>query len=352
MAVAKYYDQASSSWLPVSYGGNSTIPLDTVHYVGGSGESAVFLNSWVNYDNSAAFPGTSTQRSARFRKFPDGRVRLAGVIKNGASGAAAFTLPVGYRPVGNGPLNIAALAGGTAGVGFIGIDPATGNVTPANYASGTNVTSYVMLDGIEFDTESMSSIPSGPAGPGGAPPVVTSLPVAPTDGQRILYKFTPSGVSVDSRLTLWHLYYNDADHSWYPIGEQTPIFAYYGPLASTAFAANSWGHVDSNDPFITVPRAGDYRVEWGANSSENSSAGINYWIGLFVNGVAPGIATGGTISGAPNSSSWGATSRGTWKQVGMPVNGTFQMAEYAQTTACTLYLIGRFMYVYPHRITG
>lgn len=49
-----------------------------------------FSNSWVNY--GSGFP------DAAYLKDRDGFVWLVGLIKNGTVGAAAFTLPAGYRP--------------------------------------------------------------------------------------------------------------------------------------------------------------------------------------------------------------------------------------------------------------
>jgi hypothetical protein len=66
------------------------ITMDGWHIVGAAGEPA-FQGGWQNYDAPA-------MRPARFRKFPDGRVALGGLIKGGSAGVVAFTLPVGYRP--------------------------------------------------------------------------------------------------------------------------------------------------------------------------------------------------------------------------------------------------------------
>jgi len=88
--------------LPVgtSDSGLSGIPADLLHshasgsseewhIVGDSGEPG-FTNSWVN------FAGGHT--TARFKKV-HGSVHVAGLIKDGTANQAAFTLPLGYRPV-------------------------------------------------------------------------------------------------------------------------------------------------------------------------------------------------------------------------------------------------------------
>jgi hypothetical protein len=130
----------------------AAIPLDNWHYVGAPGEPAM-VNSWVNFDNSLQVP-TAGQRNARFRKFPDGRVRLAGFIKSGTNNTSVFTLPAGYRPpVAEMPSGICS--GGMAQVN-IGTD---GTVTPNQITGAT--TTYTCLDGIEFDTELNTSYATG-----------------------------------------------------------------------------------------------------------------------------------------------------------------------------------------------
>lgn len=61
--------------------------------VGATGNPA-FMNNWVNYG--------SPFNTCAFRKDAMGYVHLKGLVKNGTvgSGFAVFTLPVGYRPIG------------------------------------------------------------------------------------------------------------------------------------------------------------------------------------------------------------------------------------------------------------
>lgn len=146
-------------------GGNATVAMDNVHYVGGSGEPA-FQNGWVNYDNGAAVPGSITQRSASFRKDPLGKVSLFGTIRSGANGTVVFTLPSGYWPKA-GSKAFTVFAAGGAGYVDVGGN-GNGTVTVFNLTAGTNVAGYVFLDGVEFDTETVTAMPTGPAGAQGA----------------------------------------------------------------------------------------------------------------------------------------------------------------------------------------
>jgi len=118
----------------------SSLPIENWHFVGGAGEPA-FQNSWSNLDAT---------RTARFKKYPDGRVRLQGFIKTtGALSTAAFQLPVGYRP--SVEVDFPALSNGAFGNVVVSD---VGNVIP-NVGSAT----YVCLDGVEFDTGISSVAP-------------------------------------------------------------------------------------------------------------------------------------------------------------------------------------------------
>lgn len=146
-------------WMPEDY------TMDVWHNVGAAGEP-VFTNSWVNYDTGTGAPGTIQQRNAQFRKYPDGKVRLRGVIRNGANGTMAFQLPVGYRPKTNGTQSFACNA--NTDDASVGVD-INGAVMPSN-VGGAVVTSWCYLDGVEFDTEETQMLagPRGATGPSGA----------------------------------------------------------------------------------------------------------------------------------------------------------------------------------------
>ena len=125
------------------------ITMDSWHLVGAAGEPA-FQNSWVNYGAPEALAG--------FRKYPDGRVRLKGLIKSGTANAA-FTLPVGYRPPTNTyfPISTNNGAGTVYGNVTIGSDGTVGMSQIAGV--------WASLADIEFDTESVSSVTSVVAQP-------------------------------------------------------------------------------------------------------------------------------------------------------------------------------------------
>jgi hypothetical protein len=59
--------------------------------VGSGGSAPAFENSWVNYNSG-------THQTTAFMKDFFGFVHIKGIVKNGTTAAAIFTLPVGYRP--------------------------------------------------------------------------------------------------------------------------------------------------------------------------------------------------------------------------------------------------------------
>lgn len=124
------------------------ITMDTWHSVGAAGEPA-FANSWVNFD-------TANYGSAGFRKYPDGRVRLRGLIKSGTIPAGVFTLPVGYRPPKQLLFACDTNPGAMADVRI---------QTDGQVVVQTGSVTWVALDNVEFDTESVLQTASVAAQP-------------------------------------------------------------------------------------------------------------------------------------------------------------------------------------------
>lgn len=106
----------------------------TFRSIGGTGQPA-FTNSWTNF-------GAGWQ-AAQFWRDPLGWVHLRGIIKSGVVGSAAFTLPPGYRPIGN-ETYVVRSNGTTGGLDVL----ADGTVTPQSPSNNT----YVSLSGIQFRT--------------------------------------------------------------------------------------------------------------------------------------------------------------------------------------------------------
>lgn len=96
--------------------------------VGADGGVTSFQNSWVNYDGFG-------YGQARYAKGDGGMVYLDGLIKNGAVGQAAFTLPAGLRPAGTSSTGVFAPAMSNGLYGYLVIY-GDGRVIPA---SGSNI---------------------------------------------------------------------------------------------------------------------------------------------------------------------------------------------------------------------
>lgn len=106
--------------------------------------AAILGNSWANYGTPYAPAG--------YRKDANGIVHLRGLIKLGTMGAAAFTLPTGYRPPYELGFSVPSTSTST------GTSPATGRVDVL--ASGAVVpqtgygsNGFYFLDGVSFYTD-------------------------------------------------------------------------------------------------------------------------------------------------------------------------------------------------------
>lgn len=89
-------------------------------------------------------------------------------------------------------------------------------------------------------------------------PRVTSLPVAPVDGQEIIY------VADAAKGVLWHLKYNASSASiyrWEVVGA-SKLYAEFN-TADNGTASTTYVSL-TNDPTVTVPLAGDYDIDFGA----------------------------------------------------------------------------------------
>ena len=132
-------------------GGSVNIPMDPWHVVGAAGEPA-FENGWVNYGSGFA--------PAAFRKSPDGRVHIRGLVVGGATNSNIFTLPAGYWPPAQ--VLIANIRDPEV-AGRIDITT-TGRIVPT-WPGGA----YLSLSNIAFDTDSVTQWPAGPKGDPGTP---------------------------------------------------------------------------------------------------------------------------------------------------------------------------------------
>lgn len=141
----------------------SSTPLDTLHLVGATGEPAM-QNGAVHLDTNTGVPGAG--RNVGFRKDVNGKVRLQGVMKSASNGTTVFTLPPGYRPVLSDVSQPIYASGGMAAVSVF----SDGRVVLSNIVG--LVTTWAYLDGVEFDTQTVTQLLTGPPGPSAPAPII------------------------------------------------------------------------------------------------------------------------------------------------------------------------------------
>jgi hypothetical protein len=197
---------------------------------------------------------------------------MKGQVAAGTVGTNMFTLPAGYKP----PFRLDIPVATSGGTSFITIF-ADGTFQATAGAGNTRVS----LDGVTFDTEAVAAYTTGVLGP----PRVTTLPPNAIDGQECYF------VADATASILWHLRYNAAwvtnAYKWELVGgtalydEWMPVDQYVG------FGASTWGGISLNDPLVTVPLAGEYRVVHGAGFLINPVGHIH--IGVSIGGVEPTV---------------------------------------------------------------
>lgn len=135
-------DDGDADWEDSAGGGGGTV--EAWREVGAGGQPA-YSNSWAAHGSADYKPS--------FRKRPDGTVEFRGLLVNGTTDAAAFTLPVGYRPSAPGNLSFSLMA---AAVGTGNPTPVRLDVTPGGdvvpYISGSAIV-WLAIAGIRFATD-------------------------------------------------------------------------------------------------------------------------------------------------------------------------------------------------------
>lgn len=104
------------------------------------------LLSALGYKNG--WEDMEATRKGEYRKDGLGNVQLRGIIKSGTSGKAAVELPAGLLPKQT--KEFAVIASGSIADIQIGT---TGLVAPFNYAAGSEVKTFVYLDGVTYSPE-------------------------------------------------------------------------------------------------------------------------------------------------------------------------------------------------------
>jgi hypothetical protein len=152
-------------------GGNATVPMDGWHLLGAVGEPAI--------NASFRYYGGGTTAPA-YRKDPLGKVQMRGLlVRNNVTSNIITNLPVGLRPSATNVdcwrFVVSSTDGGAgAGTCVVTVFP-DGNVTWASGPYGGVANHTIALDGVEFDTDSVTQMPTGPQGAKGDPGGVNVL---------------------------------------------------------------------------------------------------------------------------------------------------------------------------------
>jgi hypothetical protein len=132
--------------------GGIRVPIEPWRVVGAAGQPP-FQNGWAAFGSGYALPS--------FRKWPDGTVSLRGMMVPGTVNQPAFTLPPGYRPTER-EVWVRTQTG----------SPPWGSVFPnGEVVQHLSPGTWVTLDGITFDTETVTEWTTGPPGPIGPPTI-------------------------------------------------------------------------------------------------------------------------------------------------------------------------------------
>jgi len=304
-------------------------PIETTHLIGATGEPAM-QNGAVHLDSGTAVPGAG--RNVSFRKDAQGKVRFQGVMKSGANGTTVFTLPPGYRPTLSDVSQMVYASGGAAAISVF----SDGRVVLSNLVG--LVTTWAYLDGVEFDTMTVTSLYTGPKGdPAPAPIFVKAR-------RTVNATLTPSGyqkITFDQETV-------DNSNAWDGSGKFQPNKAGWyrisaGAVAGTAAVGQGfWVYIVKNSTG-NWPTTGECIAQEGeytsvASSIENSITGSTYLNGTtdFIEIYVWTHAAGWTLSSAPGQTWFEAEEIGPsvkdpatldpWHSIGAPGEPAFTNA--------------------------
>lgn len=192
------------------------------------------------------------------------------------------------------------------------------------------------------DTDSIAPTPVGT--PSSVPPLVTSLPALPGDGQEVYY------VADVTNGVLWHLRYRTASSSaykWELVGGSDMLGE---TLTDQGFSSTTYADLGTIGPDVIVPLAGDYDVTIEAtfySSVTNANGLMSFVAPALVNTVTPMDVR--SISFNPPSALTGVTASNRMRVRACAANDLLR-AKYRLGAAATADFRDRRMYVRPVRV--
>ena len=167
---------------------------------------------------------------------------------------------------------------------------------------GGDVITYngVTYQAVNPGTGQTPPVMSAPPGVMGAIPLVTALPASPFEGQEVI--FTDS---LTAPTYSWRLRY---------VGAKTSNkWVFVGGVPATSFVATSentpgttYGNLTTIGPQITVPVAGVYNIEIGAQLGTGASAAVKGWMSYDI-GATGAVDADATAAFVTNNSQAGAS---------------------------------------------
>jgi len=174
------------------------------------------------------------------------------------------------------------------------------------------------------------------------PPLVTTLPGSPVDGQECYYQ----NAAMATAGLVWHLRYRAAAagaYKWEVLGGA----GLYSEVVAAEASAATAAYVDlaTVGPQVTLPLAGDYDVHIGAriNGSAGQEVAMSYAIGATPASNADQIATTVAAAGTFDSASRRR------RKTGLAA-ATALVAKYRGTAASPIFIQERWMLAVPIRV--
>lgn len=192
------------------------------------------------------------------------------VAQIGAAGPAS-TVP--------GPTGATGAKGNTGNTGPTGPTgpqgtPGVGSGGAGIPAGGTTGQLLSKKSATDYDTQ-------WAAAAGGSPPLVTTLPASPVEGQEcILVVDIPNPYDPTVGTVFWHLRYNGGSRnpywSWVCLGGMPILFDQSG---ATTKSATGWTSIGNAAPQWLCSHSGGYLVEYGC-SFQSATTGVVGWVNI------------------------------------------------------------------------
>lgn len=186
----------------------------------------------------------------------------------------------------------------------------------------------------------------GPQGPTGNPPLVSTLPGSPSDGEEIYFQNS----TMATLGLVWHLKYRSGasgSYKWEFVGGSGLMSATNGSVALSTIGANT---ALSSDISVVVPLAGDYYFESMATASHSGNNQGIYWFPTGAGMIGSGTSEGVSYAGQPGTANNTALPMaGNGRLTALIAGGTLTMGYFVGASGGSL-IAHRAMKITPIRV--